>query len=140
MRDRGRSYCRLATTRSGDDRYAGTSPSSSQVFELPHDVAARLAGECRAGHRLAHVDVAILVNGDAFRHRIIELIADRAVLRATNEDTLLHVVVNHIERVVRRDVDSARRPELRPLVEEVPVRVEDLNPVVRSVADQQPAA
>src|SRR5262249_43828733 len=48
--------------------------------------------------------------------------------------------IGDVDRVVLRDEDAARPPELTPLVEHTAVLIEDLNAVVLAVADQQPAA
>ncbi len=47
--------------------------------------------------------------------------------------------VGHIDHVVLVDVDAARPAELRPLFDERAVLIEDLDPVVVAVADEQPA-
>src|SRR5579871_161605 len=48
--------------------------------------------------------------------------------------------VGHVDDVVLVDVDAARPAELRPLVDEVSVLIEDLDTVVAAVAKEQPAA
>ena len=48
--------------------------------------------------------------------------------------------VGDVDRVVARNRDPARPAELTPLVDEPAVLVENLDPVVLAIADQQPAA
>ena len=48
--------------------------------------------------------------------------------------------VGHVDHVVLVDEDAARPAELRPLVDELAVLIEDLDPVVVAIADEQPAA
>src|SRR6267143_3486079 len=47
--------------------------------------------------------------------------------------------IGDIDGVVARDVDPARPAELLPLIDEAPVLIEDLDSVVRAVADKQPS-
>ena len=71
----------------------------------------------------------------------------RAVLRAADVDAarpagvalVVRLVVRDVQRVVGRNVDAARPSELRPLLQEVAVLIEDLNAVVVAVGDEQPA-
>ena len=76
----------------------------------------------------------------------------RAVLGAADADALLdagqfvragigpRLGVGDVDGVVPRDGDAARPAELTPFVEELAVLIEDLDPVVLAVADEQPAA
>src|SRR5579872_401498 len=47
--------------------------------------------------------------------------------------------VSHVDHIVLVDEDSARAAELRPLLDELSVLVEDLDAVVGAVADEKPA-
>ena len=70
-----------------------------------------------------------------------------AVARAAHADAArptrmalgIRLVVGHVQRVVLRDVEAARSAELRPLLEELAVLIEELDAVVVAVRDEQPA-
>src|SRR6267378_2065686 len=107
---------------------------------------------------LGAVDVALSVGRDAFggagtggvlvgiRNESRHL----AVLGAADPDAALPVGarlvdrarlrIRNIDDIVLVDVDAARAAELRPLVDEVAVLIEDLDAVVAAVAKEQPAA
>ena len=48
--------------------------------------------------------------------------------------------IGHINHVILVDIDAARPAELRPLVDEIAVLIENLDAVVLPVTDQQPAS
>src|SRR5258707_13192281 len=107
---------------------------------------------------LGAVDVALSIGRDAFggagaggvlvgiRNESRHL----AVLGAADPDAALPVGarlvdrarlrIRHVDHVVLVDVDAARAAELRPLVDEVAVLIENLDAVVAAVAKKQPAA
>src|SRR5262249_14699721 len=103
---------------------------------------------------LRPVDVALGIGGDAFRragaggllHRIGNERRHRAVPGAADPDPALPAVmvlgnrfrfgIRHIEDVVLVDEEPARAAELRPLVDEIAVLVEDLDAVVVAVAEE----
>src|SRR5256885_5459259 len=101
------------------------------------------------------IHIAPCVDADALRptvlgHRrldVLDEIFDRAVFRAADPDPLLpaRVVraprfrIGDIDAVVARDVDPAGPAELLPLIDEAPVLIEDLDSVVRAVADKHPS-
>src|SRR5262245_36983431 len=106
------------------------------------------------------VDVPLRVDADALRSRmlrrgrfqVLDERGDRPVLRAADADAFLDpgqlvragvgagFRVGDVDRVVARDRDAARPPELPPFVEERAALIEDLNAVVLAVADEEPAA
>src|SRR5688500_2500452 len=94
--------------------------------------------ELRAGsRRLARVSPRIL---DERRYPPTPGIADPdAHLPAR----ILHIVgfrVGDVNLIPRVEEDAARPPELRPLREELPFLVEELDPVVRAIAHEDAAA
>src|SRR5882762_476431 len=107
---------------------------------------------------LGAVDVALSIGRDAFGSagggRVLVGIRNEsrhlAVLRAADPDAAFPVGarlvdrarlrIRHVDDVVLVDVDAARAAELRPLVDEIAVLIEDLDAVVAAVAEKQPAA
>src|ERR1017187_8425628 len=105
------------------------------------------------------VDVALRIRRHTFRRarnggsgrRIRDEGGHRAVFRAPHPDASFPAGVmtvallaggfgiGHIHHVVLVDEDSARAAELLPFVEKLTVLVEDLDPVVGAVADEQPS-
>src|SRR5216684_3796734 len=107
---------------------------------------------------LGAVDVTLNVSRDAFggagASGVIIGIRNEsrhlAVLGAADPDAALPVGarlvdrarlrIRNIDDIVLVDVDAARTAELRPLVDEIAVLIEDLDTVVAAVAKEQPAA
>src|SRR5580704_14713500 len=95
--------------------------------------------------------MAVLVDGDAFRHfrlRIGRGDEGRhlAVLDAADADALPERRVHFVARLrvgdiddVVADIDAARPAELLPLGDEFSILIEDLDAIVRPVGDEQPA-
>src|SRR5438105_14490715 len=86
------------------------------------------------------------------RLRVLDERDDFAVLRAPDADPFLdagqlvragigtRLRVRYVDRVVLRDEDATRPAELAPLVQVVAVLIEDLDPIVLAIADEQPSA
>src|SRR5258706_12554568 len=105
--------------------------------ELPHRHA---AGGLRP------VNIALGIRGHAFPRYVGLRVRpqsrdegfDHAVPRAADPDAaleagvhlLVRLVIDHVEHVVRVDINPARPAELLPLLEKISVRVEDLDTAV----------
>src|SRR5215208_37086 len=73
---------------------------------------------------------------------------DRAVLRAADPDAAFPAIVvpshrlgfriRDVDDIVSVNIDSARAAELRPLVEEFAVLIENLDAIILPIADEQP--
>ena len=89
----------------------------------------------------------LVADASGVRLRVGDEGGDLAVARAPDADAALPARValgvglgiGAVEHVVLVDVDAAQTAELLPLLEELPVLVEDLQAVVGAVGDEQPA-
>src|SRR5688572_5318220 len=107
---------------------------------------------------LGAINVAVRIGGHAFRAargglvrsglRIGNEGRDLAIARAADINPALptgiafgvRLRVGHVNDVISIDENAARTAELLPFLQELAVLIEELNPVVRAVADEEAAA
>src|SRR5262249_19589472 len=105
---------------------------------------------------LRAIDISAGIDRDAFGHVLFirfrtdpwNHLAHDAVLDAADADAAPHAgiylrargVVGYIDRVAGIDIDRGRPPEVFPLLDEVAVLVEDLDPVVAAIAHEDASA
>jgi hypothetical protein len=66
-----------------------------------------------------HVNVAFSVHCHTFgQSEIVDFVLDRAIFRAADKQSLLVVLGDDVQRIVFGNEDTARRPELRALIDE----------------------
>src|SRR5262245_51418744 len=102
---------------------------------LPHELS-----EYPTGGGFACVDGSVGAQGDALGKRSRDRAAHDTVLRASVQDALFVLDIRHVDRVVGSYQDSAGAAELFPLVQERALLIEDLDPAVAAIRDEQPAA
>src|SRR5688572_2722146 len=85
------------------------------------------------------VDVRVVV-GNERRHLAVARAADAdAALPLAMLARFVRLGVGHVDHVVLIDVHAARPAELVPLIEKRAVLIEDLNPVIRTIGNEEPA-